>query len=99
VDFQHPRTDERSIYDQAMGRLRVAIKVLGAVLIALIARTVVDGPSVAGALAEALIVVLLVASAGLWRCGRRLEPPAGSSPHALSPGGCERGQREPHLPA
>jgi hypothetical protein len=51
------------------------------------------------ALSLLLIVVLLVASAGLWRCGRRLEPPAGSSPHALSPGGCERGQREPHLPA
>jgi hypothetical protein len=58
VKSQRTRNDWRSIYEQAMGRLR-AIGALGAVLIALIARTVIDGLTVAGGLAEALIVVLL----------------------------------------
>jgi hypothetical protein len=45
----------------------------------LIARTVIDGLIVAGTLAEALIVAVLIASVWLWRYGRRLEPHAGSS--------------------
>jgi hypothetical protein len=71
-----------------MGRLRVAIGALSAVLTALIARTVTDGLTVAGALAEALIVALLIASVGLWRYGRRRD-------------GCIRGyahRRVPRVP-
>ncbi len=68
---------QRPSYDRSMAQLRVTIRVLSAALLALLARIVVDGVTIADGLAEALIVVLLIASVGLWRYGRRLasEPP------------------------
>jgi hypothetical protein len=66
-------------YDRAIGRLRVCARVLSAVLLALIARSVIDGASLAVVATEALIAVLLLASGALWRYGRRLEPHAGAS--------------------
>jgi hypothetical protein len=63
-------------YDRAIRQLRVCVRVLSAVLLALIARSVIDGASLAVVVGEALIALLLLASAALWRYGRRLEPHA-----------------------
>jgi hypothetical protein len=72
-------------YDRAIGRLRVCVRVLSAVLLALIARSVIDGATPAVVATEALIAVLLLASGALWRYGRRLEPPpAPRAPRRLS---------------
>jgi hypothetical protein len=57
-------------------RLRVYVRVLSAVLLALVARSVIDGPNLAAVLTETLIALLLLASGALWRYGRRLEPHA-----------------------
>jgi hypothetical protein len=62
-----------------MGRLRVCVRVPSAVLLALVARSVIDGASLAVVLTEALIALLLLASAALWRYGRRQEPHASAS--------------------
>jgi hypothetical protein len=65
--------------DRAMGRLRVCMRVLSAVLLALIARSVIDGANLAVVLTAALIALLLLASGALWLYGRRLEPHASAS--------------------
>jgi hypothetical protein len=62
-----------------MGRLRICARVLSALLLALVARSVIDGANAAIVLTEALIAVLLLASGALWRYGRRLEPHASAS--------------------
>jgi hypothetical protein len=62
-----------------MGRLRVCVGVLSAVLLALVARSVMDGANAAIVITEALIAALLLASGALWRYGRRLEPHARAS--------------------
>jgi hypothetical protein len=49
------------------------MRVLSAVLLALVARSLIDGANLALVLTEAFIAVLLLASAVLWRYGRRLE--------------------------
>ena len=73
-------------YDRAMGRLRVCMRVLSAVLLALIARSVIDGANFAVVLTAALIALLLLASGALWLYGRRLEPhtPAPRAPPRLT---------------
>lgn len=63
-------------YDRAVRQLRVCVRVLSAVLVALIARSVIDGASLAVVISEALIALLLLASGALWRYRRRLEPHA-----------------------
>jgi hypothetical protein len=63
----------QAAYDRAIGRLRVCMRVLSAVLLALVARSLIDGANLALVLTEAFIAVLLLASAVLWRYGRRLE--------------------------
>jgi hypothetical protein len=63
-------------YDHAIRQLRVCVRVLSAVLIALIARSVVDGADLVVVLSAALIAFLLLASGVLWRYRRRLEPHA-----------------------
>lgn len=55
------------------------MRVLSALLLALVARSVMDGANASVVLTEALIAVLLLASGALWRYGRRLEPHAGAS--------------------
>jgi hypothetical protein len=55
------------------------VRVLSAVLLALVARSVIDGPNLAVVLTEALIALLLLASGALWRYARRLEPHASAS--------------------
>jgi hypothetical protein len=68
-----------------MGRLRVFVRVLSALLLALVARSVMDGANAAIVLTEASIAVLLLAAGALWRYGRRLEPRAGASRAATPP--------------
>jgi hypothetical protein len=48
--------------------------VLSAVLLALIAGSIINGASLAVVLSEALIALLLLASGALWRYGRRRAP-------------------------
>jgi hypothetical protein len=64
--------DQRT-YNRAKRQLRVCVRVLSALLLALIARSVIDGASLAVVLSEVLIALLLFVSGALWRYGRRLE--------------------------
>jgi hypothetical protein len=66
-------TLNHAAYDRATRQLSVCLGVLSAVLTALVARSVIDGPKLTTVLAEALIAVLLLASGALWRYVRRLE--------------------------
>jgi hypothetical protein len=61
-----------------MNRLRRMNLLLGVALAAIVARMVIDGPNLLGALTAALIVVLLLCSLALWRQGVRLQPGASS---------------------
>jgi hypothetical protein len=62
-----------------MRRLRVTVRVLGSLLLALIARTVIDGPTAAGGIGEVAMLLLLLASVGLWRHVRRRSPDDGAN--------------------
>lgn len=59
----------RAAYERAMKRLRTCIFGLIAVLLALLARTVIDGPDLPVALAITLIALVLLAAGRLWRYG------------------------------
>jgi hypothetical protein len=71
-DRRYPMT--QAIYGRTMSRLRVAIRLLTVVLLALVARSVIDGFHVADVITGTAIALLLIASVGLWRQGRRLRP-------------------------
>ena len=62
-----------SLVDRGIRQLRVCVRVLSAVLLALIARSIIDGANLAVVLSEALIALLLLASGALWRYGRLIE--------------------------
>jgi hypothetical protein len=69
---REPRTrgaTRREAYDGAMKRLRTCIYCLSAVLLALLVRTVVDGPDVPVAVAVTLTALVLFAAVRLWRYG------------------------------
>jgi hypothetical protein len=68
----------QAIYERTMWRLRVAIRLLTVVLLALVARAVIDGLDVADVVTGTAVALLLIASVGLWRQGRRLRPDAGA---------------------
>ena len=63
----------------------MTIGVLTATLVALLARTLLDGLSLAGGLADGVIALLLLTALGLWRQGRQLASHP-DSPHSSSPG-------------
>lgn len=65
---------QRAIWERAMRRLRVSVRLLGVVLLALGARMVITGVTVLSALTAAIIAGLLFASMHLAHQGRRLEP-------------------------
>jgi hypothetical protein len=65
--------DER-VWERAMNGLRRIIVLLSVVLVAVVARTVIDGPKLLGGLAGALVVLLLFFSLALRRHGNRLRP-------------------------
>jgi hypothetical protein len=68
-----------------MNRLRRISLLLSAALAAVVARIVIDGPMLLGALTGALILVLLVCSLALRRQGRRLPPDASSQTERVDP--------------
>jgi hypothetical protein len=99
----------QAAYDRAMGRLRVCVRVVSAVLLALLARTLTHGANLAVVVTEALITLLLLASTALWRHGRRLQPHtnasrtttptaevASGSPSPVGTNRVERNERGPH---
>jgi hypothetical protein len=67
-----------------MNRLRRIILLLSVALAAVIARTVIGGPKLLGALAGALIIVLLLCSLVLRRQRVRLQPSASSETERVS---------------
>jgi hypothetical protein len=67
----------QEIYERTMRRLRVTIPLLTVALLSLIARSVVSGLKIADVISEMVIALLLTASVGLWRQGRRLRTHAG----------------------
>jgi hypothetical protein len=69
----------QAVLDHAMSRLRVCIRALSAVMLALLVRTVIDGASPAVVLTGAVIALLLLMSGMLWQYGRRLETRANTS--------------------
>jgi ketosteroid isomerase-like protein len=82
-----------------MNRLRRIVLLLSFSLAAVVARTVIDGPELVGALTGALIVVLLICSLALRRRGRRLHramhvdhPDPARTAHLIR---CEIGHTEP----
>ena len=62
-----------------MRRLRVAIRLLTVVLLAVVSRSVIDGPNIADVITGTAIGLLLIASVGLWRHGRRIRLDADSA--------------------
>lgn len=70
-----------AMHTRAMRRLGSCIRTLVAILLALSARAVLDGLSIALGITTALLLLLLLASISLWRAGkrlgeaRRLDPP------------------------
>jgi hypothetical protein len=63
-------------------RLRISTQPLSAILLALIARVILSGLSVATELSAWIIAPLLLASALLTRHGHRLEPRRPINPHS-----------------
>jgi ABC-type proline/glycine betaine transport system permease subunit len=70
----------QAIYERTMRRLSVAIRLLTVVLLALVARSVIDGLNIADVIAGTAIALLLIASVGLWRQGCRLRARGWLSP-------------------
>jgi hypothetical protein len=58
-----------------MRRLRISKRLLGMVLLAIIAKGITSGPRLSEIVGGAALALLLLASAALARQGRRLEPP------------------------
>ena len=65
-----------------MSRLRTIILLLGFSLLTVVARMVIDGPSLLAALTAALIIALLVGSLRLRQQARRLRPGSDPDPDA-----------------
>jgi hypothetical protein len=65
-----------AIYERTMRRLRVTIRLLTVALLALVARSAIDGLNIADVITGTAIALLLIASVGLWRQGVRLPPDA-----------------------
>ncbi len=74
----------QAIYERTMRRLRVTIRLLTLVLLAL-ACSVIDRPTAADVVTGTVIAVLLVGSVGLRRQGCRVRPDAGSRQAVATP--------------
>jgi hypothetical protein len=72
---------ERAVWERVMKRLRISTRMLSAILLALLARVIVSGLSVATELSAAIITPLLLGSVLLTRHGHRLEPRQPFNPH------------------
>jgi hypothetical protein len=69
---------DKADWEREMSRLRRIGLVLGAALVAVVVRMVIDGPELVGGLTGAFILVLLLCSLVLRRQGHRLRPGASS---------------------
>jgi hypothetical protein len=67
-------TDAEAVYAQTMRRLRVYIRLLSALVLASLARAVIDGLTTGLVLVLALTTLLLLASLRLWRVGSQHKP-------------------------
>jgi len=67
-------TSGRLVWERSMKRLRVSTRLLGAILLALLARMIIVGATLITALTSAIIAVLVIASVLLTRMGKHLEP-------------------------
>ena len=68
---------EWTVWEREMRRLRMVVRLLAAVLLALVARAVLIGVTPATSLAVVIISVLEIAALILLRQGRRIEPRSG----------------------
>jgi hypothetical protein len=84
---------ERAIWDREMRRLRMATRLLSAVLLALVARMIISGPRFATELSAAIITLILLATLCLTRRGRRLRPPQPLNPRTSGESTGRRGGR------
>ena len=66
---------EWALWEREMRRLRMVVRLLAAVLLALVARAVLVGVTPATSLAAVIVSVLEIAALILVRHGRRVEPP------------------------
>jgi len=67
-------TSGRLVWERSMRRLRVSTRLLGAILLALLARMILIGATLMTAMTSAIIAVLVIASVLPTRMGKRLEP-------------------------
>jgi hypothetical protein len=65
---------DRLTWERMMRRLRVTTGLLGAILLALLARMIILGATLLAGLTSAFIAVLVIAALLLTRQGKRLEP-------------------------
>lgn len=73
---------DRAMWEDAMRKLRIGTWALSIVLLAIIARAVLDGLTTAAELTGALVALILLAVLLLRRRGRGLEPARSVSPTA-----------------
>jgi hypothetical protein len=76
---------DEQVWERSMNGLSRVILVLSLALAAVVARIVIDGPTLLGELAGALIVVLLLCSLALRRQGLALHPGASSETEGVDP--------------
>ncbi len=69
-----PAMLERAVWEREMRRLRITVRLLTAILLALAARAIVGGINPTLGLTCAVVAVVLVASLLLTNYGRALEP-------------------------
>jgi len=72
---QNPSTLRHNVWEREMKRLRATIRGLTAVLLALVARAVLDRPTPVIAISIAVALVLLLAARWLTHQGQKLQPP------------------------
>jgi hypothetical protein len=70
----HSGMDAHVAHSQTMRRLRVYIRLLSALVLASLARAVIDGLTTGLVLVLALTTLLLLASLRLWRVGSQHKP-------------------------
>jgi hypothetical protein len=65
---------ERAGWERMMRRLRVSVRLLGVVMLAVIARMAVSGPTPTSVLSASVIGTMLIVALRLIRYGHRIEP-------------------------
>jgi hypothetical protein len=73
-DHAHAHQISWAVWEREMRRLRMLVRLLAAVLLALVVRAVLVGVTAAMSLSAVILSVLEIAALILLRQGRRLEP-------------------------